>query len=122
MLRFLVIFTAVIIVTQPGVTEAATTARGSKEAGTLKIEGARVSTEAQAKKIATEAYFKKTRGLRGVQSAKVVSIHTLDVQIKGFARKGDRVWEVRIYGPRDLRAVIWVHSGSAKTYFLVPRD
>jgi hypothetical protein len=122
MLRFLIIFTAVIIVLQPGVSEAAKIARGSKESAPLKIEGARVSTEAQANKIATEAYFKKTRGLRGVQTAKVVSIHTLDVEIKGFARKGDRVWEVRIYGPRDLRAVIWVHATSAKTYFLVPRD
>lgn len=122
MRRPLIILFCVMMVFHPSIAGAATTARGSKEAAPLKIEGARVSSEAQAKKIATEAYFKKTRGLRGVQSAKVVSIHTLDVEIKGFARKGDRVWEVRIYGPRDLSAVIWVHSASAKTYFLVPRD
>ncbi len=66
--------------------------------------------------------FKRTRGLRGLQTAKVVSLHTLDIEIKGFARRGDRVWEVRIYGAGDLRAVIWVHSKSAKTFFLVPTE
>lgn len=88
----------------------------------LRIKGAKVSTEDQAKKIAVEAYFKKMGGLRALQTAKVVSIHRLDVNIKEFAKKGDRVWEVRIYGVRDLSAVIWVHSQSANTYFLVPRD
>ncbi|MFQ5846664.1 MAG: hypothetical protein ACE5IQ_03210 [Candidatus Methylomirabilales bacterium] len=69
-----------------------------------------------------KAYVKEMGGLRALQTAKVVSIHTLDVQIKGFARKGDRVWEVQIYGLRGLIAVIWVHSGSAKTFFLAPLE
>lgn len=120
MLQLLIILTAIMTVSHPSVAEAAP--RGSRESKPLKIEGARVSSEAEAKKIAVDAYFKRTRGLRGVQTAKVVSIHTLDVEIKGFARRGDRVWEVRIYGARDLMAVIWVHSKSAKTFFLVPTE
>jgi len=120
-LRFFIILAGVITMAQPRVAEA-TNPGGSGESGPLRIEGARVSTETEAKKLALDAYFKRTRGLRGVQTAKVVSIHRLDVEVTGFARKGDRVWEVRIYGPRDLRAVIWVHSASAKTYFLVPRE
>ncbi len=121
MLRFLIILAAVITMAQPRVAEA-TNPRESGESGPLRIEGARVSTETEAKQLAVDAYFKRTGGLRGVQTAKVVSIHRLDVEIKGFARKGDRVWEVKIYGPRDLRAVIWVHSRSAKTFFLVPTE
>jgi hypothetical protein len=120
-LRFFIILAAVMAVAQPRVAQA-TNPGGSGESGSLRIEGAKVSTETEAKKLAVDAYFKKTGGLRGVQTAKVVSIHRLDVEITGFARKGDRVWEVRIYGPRDLRAVIWIHSASAKTYFLVPRE
>lgn len=95
---------------------------GESTESALRIEGAKVSTEDQAQKIAVQAYFKKMGGLRALQTAKVVSIHKLDVKIRGFARKGDRVWEVRIYGVRDLSAVIWVHSQSAKTLFLVPRE
>ncbi len=89
---------------------------------TLRTEGANVSTEDQAQKIAVQAYFKKMGGLRALETAKVVSNHRLGVQIRGLARKGDRVWEVRIYGVRDLSAVIWVHSQSAKTFFLIPRE
>lgn len=124
LLRFLIVLSVVIItiILQPGVTGAASPSGGTGGTAQLTVRGVRVSTEAEAKKIAVDAYFKKTGGLRGVQTAKVVSIHTLDLDIKGFAQKSDRVWEVRIYGPRDLRAIIWVHAQSAKTYFLVPRD
>jgi hypothetical protein len=88
--------------------------------GSLRIRGAKVSTEDQAEKLATDAYFKQMGGKRAIQTAKVVSIHRLDVEIKGFAQKGDRVWDVRIYGAKDLSAVIWVHSETAATKFLVP--
>lgn len=123
MLRLLIILAAVMTVSQPGFAEASEhlqRLRASTESR-LRIERAKVSTEDQASKIALQAYFKKMGGLRALQTAKVVSVHRLDVKVKGFARKGDRVWEVRIYGLRDLRAVIWVHSESAKTFFLMPR-
>lgn len=86
----------------------------------LRIKGAKVSTEDQAEKLATEAYFKRMGGKRAIQTAKVVSILRLDTEIKGFSRKGDQVWDVRIYGARELSALIWVHSETAATKFLVP--
>lgn len=106
----------------PGVAESASHLRLVKKAAAspLRIAGAKVSTEDQAEKLATEAYFKKMGGKRAIQTAKVVSILKLDVAIKGFSQKGDRVWDVRIYGARDLSAVIWVHSETAATKFLVP--
>lgn len=122
--RLFVVLMALMALSRPGVAEDTGHLQRISESAesSLRIKGAKVSTEDQAKKIAVEAYFKKMGGLRALQTAKVVSIHRLDVNIKGFAKKGDRVWEVRIYGVRDLSAVIWVHSESAKTYFLVPRD
>ena len=109
-------------VSLPGVAESTNHLRQVKESAdaSLRIKGAKVSTEDQAERLASEAYFKRMGGKRAIQTAKVVSIHRLDVEIKGFSRKGDRVWEVRIYGARDLSAVIWVHSETATTKFLVP--
>lgn len=109
-------------VSLPGVAESTSHLRQVKESAdaSLRIRGAKVSTEDQAEKLATEAYFRKMGGKRAIQTAKVVSILRLDVEIKGFSRKGDRVWDVRIYGARDLTAVIWVHSETAATKFLVP--
>lgn len=123
MLRVVIILAAALTVALPAGVEATSHVRRASKSteSPLRIEGAKVSTEDQASKIALQAYFKRMGGLRALQTAKVVSVHRLDVKIKGFARKGDRVWEVRIYGLRDLRAVIWVHSESAKTFFLVPR-
>jgi hypothetical protein len=86
----------------------------------LRIKGAKVSTEDQAEKLATEAYFKRMGGKRAIQTAKVVSILRMDAEIKGFSRKGDQVWDVRIYGARELSALIWVHSETGATRFLVP--
>ncbi|MGH7351978.1 MAG: hypothetical protein ACREJJ_06335 [Candidatus Methylomirabilales bacterium] len=122
LLRGLSVLAVVIAVSLPGVAESTNhlpQVKGSADAP-LRIRGAKVSTEDQAEKLATEAYFKRMGGKRAIQTAKVVSIHRLDVEIKGFSRKGDRVWEVRIYGARDLSALIWVHSETAATKFLVP--
>lgn len=123
MLRVVIILVAALAVALPAGVEATSHVRGPSKSteSSLRIEGANVSTENEARQIALQAYFKRMGGLRALQTAKVVSVHRLDVKIRGFARKGDRVWEVRIYGLRDLRAVIWVHSESAKTFFLVPR-
>jgi hypothetical protein len=112
LLRVFSVLAVVMAVSLPGVAESTT--------APLRIRGAKVSTEDQAEKLAAEAYFKKMGGKRAIQTAKVVSIHKLEVEIKGFSQKGDRVWEVRIYGARDLTAVIWVHSETAATKFLVP--
>ena len=122
LLRVFSVLALVMAVSLPGVAESTNHLRQVKKsaAAHLRINGAKVSTEDQAEKLATEAYFKKMGGKRAIQTAKVVSILKLDVEIKGFSRKGDRVWDVRIYGARDLTAVIWVHSETAATKFLVP--
>jgi len=122
LLRVFSVLAVVMVVSLPGVAESTSHLRQVKESAdaSLRIKGAKVSTEDQAEKLAAEAYFKRMGGKRAIQTAKVVSIHRLDVEIKGFSRKGDRVWEVRIYGARDLSAVIWVHSETAATRFLAP--
>lgn len=122
LLRVFSVLALVMAVSLPGVAESTNHLRQVKKsaAAPLRINGAKVSTEDQAEKLATEAYFRKMGGKRAIQTAKVVSILKLDVEIKGFSRKGDRVWDVRIYGARDLTAVIWVHSETAATKFLVP--
>ena len=122
LLRIFSVLAVVMVVYLPGVAESTSHLRQVKVSADapLRIAGAKVSTEDHAEKLATDAYFKKMGGKRAIQTAKVVSIHKLDVEIKGFSRKGDRVWEVRIYGARDLSAVIWVHSETAVTKFLVP--
>jgi len=128
MLRVFTILAAVMIVAQSGWAQDAGRLRQLgqlKEAreAPLKIQGAKVSTEDQAEKIGLEAYFKRMGGLRALQTAKVVSINKLDFDMKGFAQKGDKVWEIRIVGlSRELSAVIWVHSQTAKTFFLVPTE
>lgn len=123
MLQVLYVLAVVMAVSLPGVAESTSHLQQAKASpdAQLRIRGAKkVSTEDQAERLATEAYFKRMGGKRAIQTAKVVSIHRLDVEIKGFSQKGDRVWEVRIYGARDLSAVIWVHSETAATKFLVP--
>lgn len=122
LLQVLYVLAVVMAVSLPGVAESTSHLQQAKASpdAQLRIRGAKVSTEDQAERLATEAYFKRMGGKRAIQTAKVVSIHRLDVEIKGFSQKGDRVWEVRIYGARDLSAVIWVHSETAATKFLVP--
>lgn len=122
LLRVFSVLAVVMAVSLPGVAESTSHLRLVKKsaAAPLRIKGAKISTEDQAEKLATEAYFKRMGGKRAIQTAKVVSILKLDVEMKGFSRKGDRVWDVRIYGARDLIAVIWVHSETAATKFLVP--
>jgi len=122
LLQVFTVLAVVMAVSLPGVAESTSHLRQVKASADaqLRIRGAKVSTEDQAERLAAEAYFKKMGGKRAIQTAKVVSIHKLDVEIKGFSQKGDRVWEVRIYGARDLSAVIWVHSETAATKFLVP--
>ncbi|HET7853365.1 MAG TPA: hypothetical protein VFM04_02765 [Candidatus Methylomirabilis sp.] len=122
LLQVLYVLAVVMAVSLPGVAESTSHLQQAKASANtqLRIRGAKVSTEDQAERLASEAYFKRMGGKRAIQTAKVVSIHRLDVEIQGFSQKGDRVWEVRIYGARDLSAVIWVHSETAATKFLVP--
>jgi hypothetical protein len=124
MRRGATVFVVGLAVTLCGALEGTSQAQGLKEGaeGRLTIEAAVVSTEDQAKKIALDAFTKRMGGKRGLQTAKVVSVHELDVDIKGFAKKGHKVWEVRIVGLRRLNAIIWVHSETAQTLFLVPSE
>jgi hypothetical protein len=87
----------------------------------LEIKGAKVSTEAMALQIAFGEYVQKMRlrvlAQEGVQDVSVVS---LGLDIRDFGKTGDKVWETRI-GTFDgkLRAILWVHSQSEKTLFVI---
>jgi hypothetical protein len=124
MLRRLIVLAGMLMMAHVWVADATSQVRQPRQSKDppLKIEGAKVSTEDQAEKLATEAYFRKMGGKRGLQTAKVVSVNELEVDIKGFAQRGDRVWEVRIVGLRGLKSVIWVHAGTGQTLFLIPTE
>lgn len=85
------------------------------------IKGAKVSTEAMALQIAFTEYVKKMRmhilAQEGVQELSVLS---LGLDIPDFGKTGEKVWEARI-GTFDgrLRAILWVHSQSEKTLFVI---
>ncbi len=87
----------------------------------LEIKGAKVSTEAMAVQIAFTEYVKKMRlrvlAQEGVQD---VSVLSLGLDIPDFGKTGDKVWETRI-GTLDgkLRAILWIHSQSEKTLFVI---
>ncbi len=81
LLRVFSVLALVMAVSLPGVAESTSHLRqvkGSADAP-LRIKGAKVSTEDQAEKLASEAYFKRMGGKRAIQTAKVVSILKLDV-------------------------------------------
>ena len=86
----------------------------------LQIEGAKVSAQADAKRIAFEAYVKKMRAEilanEGVQDMAVV---TLGYDVPGFAPKGERIWEVRVLTIEGgLRAILWVNPRSEDVHFV----
>lgn len=84
------------------------------------LRGARVSDEGEATRLAVEAYFARARGMRALQSVRVVGAASLGFDVPDFASAGDRVWEVRIYELGTLDAVIWVNAETGRSRFLAP--
>ncbi|MGI6494608.1 MAG: hypothetical protein ACOX5G_00680 [Kiritimatiellia bacterium] len=91
-----------------------------KAAKPLQIEGTKVSAQADAKRIAFEAYAKKMRAEvlanEGVQD---ISVVTLGYDVPGFATEGERIWEARVLTIEGkLRAIIWVNPRSEDVHFV----
>jgi hypothetical protein len=87
------------------------------------LPGARVPNGDDASRIAQKAYFNRMGGLSAYEGSGYASLVELGFAIEGFAREGDKIWEVRITimntnGRRSLRAIIWVHSETEQVYFM----
>ena len=89
----------------------------------LVLEGAKVSTEAQAKELAWKSYIGlmlKNHGISATESVRVVETITLGFDVPGYAKKGDKIWETRVIDMMSgLRAIIWIHAESQQTRFLI---
>jgi hypothetical protein len=88
----------------------------------LEIPGAKVSTSKEAHNIGIKSYFNKVGGLLATENIVPTSIITLGYDIPGFAKSGDKVWELRAlsWGPdiiQQLRGILWVHSVTGSVYF-----
>jgi hypothetical protein len=88
-----------------------------------KLLGAKVSNGDDASRIAMKAYAEKVRGLSAYEGSGQPILIELGFELKGFAKVGDKVWEVRFTnlnpeGNRSLRAILWVHAATEKVYFV----
>ncbi len=88
----------------------------------VQIDGAKVSDQAGAKRIAFDAYVKKMRteisATEGVQNISIVIVR-LGFDVRDFAVTGDRIWETRVMTVEGLlRAIIWVHPFSEQVHFV----
>jgi hypothetical protein len=86
----------------------------------LHIDGVKVSTQANAKQIAFEAYAKKMRAnVLANEGIKAITIITLGYDAWDFATKDERIWEARVMTiDGKLRAIIWVNPNSGKVRFV----
>ncbi|MDX9862370.1 MAG: hypothetical protein RBS99_15785 [Rhodospirillales bacterium] len=86
----------------------------------LQIEGAKVSAQADAKRIAFEAYAKKMRAeILANESVQDMAVVTLGYDVPGFASKGERIWEARVLTIEGgLRAILWVNPRSEDVHYV----
>lgn len=87
------------------------------------LSGAKVHDGEAASRLAIEAYASKSSGVSAYESSSLPVLVELGFPIRGYARQGDKIWEVRITsltqnGTRSLRAILWIHSQTAQVYFL----
>jgi len=88
------------------------------------ISGAVLSQEKDARHVAIEAYFTRQGGLLATES-EVLSIVTIGFDIPGFAKKGERLWEVRFTDmgsngvQRLLRAILYIHPNTSAIHAVV---
>jgi len=92
---------------------------------TQEIRGANVPKADDAKKIALSAYAQKMKGeVLANEAPGSPSLQVLGIDVSGFGKKGDKVWEVRFSemtpdGTRTLRAILWVHSDTSRVHYLI---
>lgn len=89
----------------------------------LKIDGAKISTALQAKKLASKSYADKVLkeiGISAMESTQVVGIIRLGFDMKGFGVRGQKVWDVRIIELTDqaVRGIIWINAKTGAVRFI----
>ena len=86
------------------------------------IPGAKIATEADARRIALDAYARKANRANVLSATDIVrkiDVIVFGFDLPGFAKQGDKVWEVRFTGlEKELRAILWVHANSGDLHFL----
>lgn len=86
----------------------------------LKIEGTKVASQAEAKRLAFDSYVKKMKvNILSTESVQEITIIKLGYEILGFASKGELLWEARVKTlAQELRAIIWINPRTEKVYFV----
>ena len=88
------------------------------------IQGALLAQEDDARHVAIEAYFTRQGGLLATES-EVLSIVTIGFDIPGFAKKGEKLWEIRFTDmgsngvQRLLRAILYLHPNTSAIHAVV---
>jgi hypothetical protein len=104
---------------QPGETDPTSRQRAAA-ALPVRLEGAKVDNPGEAVTVAVDAYFARAGGKRSIRSAAAIGAESLGFDVPGFAKAGDRVWEVRVYEFGTLSGVIWVNAETGGTRFVAP--
>jgi hypothetical protein len=87
------------------------------------VPGSRVPTSREAACLATDAYMERTGGLSADESFDGPRLFFLGFDMDGFAKSGDKIWEVRITTLMPsarvaLRAIAWVNPDTAQVHFV----
>ena len=88
------------------------------------IPGTMLSQEEEAHRVALKAYFALQGGVSATESD-VISIVTIGFDIPNFAKRGEKLWEVRFTEmgmngvERMLRAILWIHPETSAIHALV---
>ena len=87
------------------------------------VPESQVPTAREAACLATEAYVERMGGLSDNESFDGPRLLFLGFDVEGFARSGDKIWEVRITTSMAsalvaLRAIAWVNPDTAKVHFV----
>ncbi len=86
------------------------------------MEGTKVRTQSDAKRVAFAAYVEKMQleilAEEGVREREI-TIVTLGYDVRDFAAKGERIWEARVLTIEGrLRAIIWVNPRSENVHLV----
>lgn len=89
----------------------------------LELPGANIPNGNAAARIAQKAYVEKMQSLSTYEGSGQPKLVELGFEIKGFAKVGDAVWEVRFTnlnpkGHCSLRAILWVHAETKAVHFV----
>jgi len=90
---------------------------------TPKFKDAKVESGIAARVLADKQYVLKFRdmesGVLATEGVRSVSIIKLGYNIPDFAKKGEKLWEVRILlDGEELRSIIWINPTTAKVRFV----